>query len=351
MVRKLPDKLARKDSFGKDRKNEDEEEDYGEEKDVKKTRNVASLQHTSEVGSFQNPVAKDGKPRQLSKEGKVAQISSAKKNAVNTKSTRALAMNSTSSFAQSAKKGIANLKKAPEPINAASLVDESVANIAKGPKPRLKDPPNQTFAAAAKPKSAVGKRKSVDDLRIAQNKKKKLENMFDKIYQDLVNATENESNENAPKTIDELIKRAEKIFVRTPSDLVEDKPPTFKQTDAIKKVVSYTDHVASLNKNCGNEPISQCPIWDIGQNTLEILHGLQTMNILLCDIIGGTLATEHQDDADIYKVLSIYLSTFEKVQTINNCHVSLTCIFCIADQTINLSRTHKIKLILIKISK
>ena len=141
---------------------------------MKKTWNVASLQHTSEVGSFQNPVAKDGKPRQLSKEGKVAQISSAKKNAVNTKSTRALAMNSTSSFAQSAKKGIANLKKAPEPINAASLVDESVANIAKGPKPRLKDPPNQTFAAAAKPKSAVGKRKSVDDLPIAQNKKKNL---------------------------------------------------------------------------------------------------------------------------------------------------------------------------------
>ena len=136
---------------------------------------------------------------------------------------------------------------------------------------------------------------------------------------------------------------AENIFDQTPGLLTEDKKPDEKQSEGIVKVVEYIEQIANLKKNskaAGNETtLYQSPIWSVKEDTLKILHGLQTLNIMLCDILGASSSMENDDDADIMKLLAIYMSKLEKPQISNNCKLSLTCIFCIPNQIISYMKT------------
>jgi len=107
--------------------------------------------------------------------------------------------------------------------------------------------------------------------------------------------------------------------------------------------VEYTTQIAELNKKSkaiGNEATPfESPIWSIEEDALKTLHGLQTLNIMLCDILGASLFAEDADDAEIMKLLSIYMSKLEKPQMSSNCNLLLTCTFCIPNQIINYIKT------------
>jgi hypothetical protein len=318
MARKMPEKLAGKRPMGKDQKNEDEEDDYVEEV------------FNTEKGSMKSiPIP----PRNLQKsdeteDGKPAGIPPLEKVPRKAVPKQKPAEEKDGELKIGAKKEKANLKT------------ESAGNR---PKSTVKDAPkpHQSFAAAGKPKSAGAKRKAVEDLNIAQSKKKKEENILAKIFGNMFEDSEEESEDNAPMTTDGLIKRAEKIFEQTPELLIKDKKPNVKQTEGIVKVVEYTTLIAELNKKSkagGNEATPfESPIWSIEEDALKTLHGLQTLNIMLCDILGASLSSEH--DAKIMKVLSIYMSKLEKPQMSSNCNLLLTSTFCIPNQIINYIKT------------
>ena len=107
--------------------------------------------------------------------------------------------------------------------------------------------------------------------------------------------------------------------------------------------MEYTTQIAELNKKSkaiGNEATPfESPIWSIEEDALKTLHGLQTLNIMLCDILGASLFAEDADDAEIMKLLSIYMSKLEKPQMSSNCNLLLTCTFCIPNQIINYIKT------------
>ncbi|KAG9290170.1 hypothetical protein G9A89_021692, partial [Geosiphon pyriformis] len=366
-----------------DRNSEDEEEEFEEEEDAQQSHSVAIPRRTSEEGfnmekdlakplpsqknmlqksdkssdgkaavskplqsvphkalPIQIPLPADGKDAQtrlLSAEGKDAQnrLSSVKKNVAKPKSNavqlqkqaRVLASNSTSKVLQSANRATANLKKAPEPIVAPSPMvapglNQAVANLQ----------PKQSVAAAAKPKSIVAKRKPLEDLRIAQSKKAKPDEMFAKIFESIYNQDDLESvdDDTEPMKIDCMIAQAEKKFHHTPADLGENETINDKETEEIMQVVGYTATIAKAHKKssveAGKEPSSQSPIWSTEKGALQMLHGLQTMNIIVCDILASIAFYKKSDDAPIMQMLSIYISRLGNVPWSHNCAQSLTCI-------------------------
>jgi hypothetical protein len=347
MARKMPEKLAGKRPLGKDEKNEDEEEDYEEdvfntEKGSMKSipippRNLHKSDET-EDGKPAGILPLEKVPRKAPPKEKLAEEKEGELNLSSTKGKDAPIRQTSAkkSVLQSAEKKTANQK------NAAAVPTQSAGNR---PKSTLKDTakPHPSFRASGKPKSASGKRKAVEDLINAESKKKKEETILAKIFGDIFDESEEESEENGPMTIDGLIKRAEIIFEQTPDLLVDDKKPNEKQTEGIVKVVEYTAQIAELNKKSkmvGNEATPfESPIWSTDEDALKTLHGLQTLNIMLCDILGASLPAVNADDAEIMKLLAIYMSKPEKPQMSRNCNLLLTCIFCIPNQIINFIKT------------
>jgi len=207
--------------MGKDQKNKDEEEDYVEEVFTTEKGSMKSipipprnLQRSDEI--------EDGKPAGIPPLEKVPRKAVPKQKPAEEKDGE-LNLSSTIGIdapicLTSAKKAV--LKSAKK--EKANLKNESAGNR---PKSTLKDAtkPHQSFAAAGKPKSAGAKRKASEDLNIAQSKKKKEENILAKIFGNIFEDSEEESEENALMTIDGLIKRAENIFEQTPEQLIKDK--------------------------------------------------------------------------------------------------------------------------------
>jgi hypothetical protein len=367
MARKLPEKLAGKRAMGKDEKNEDEEEVYEDEVFNTEEGSMKSIPiPPRNYHKFDE--TEDGKPAGIPPSGKVPRkalpkekLAEEKEGEPNLSSAKGIdaSIRQTSakkSVLQSAEKKTDNRKNAAErmnaPISFAGLLPIQTAG--NRPKSTMKDSPkpDQSFTAAGKPKSASAKRKSVEDLCIAESKKKKEEKIA-KIFGNIFDDSDEESEENAAMTIDGLIKRAEDIFEQTPDLLLEDKRPNEKQKEGIVKIVDFTEEIANQkkkSKGAGNEttPLAS-PIWSIKEDALKTLHGLQTLNIMLCDILGASVPATNADDADIMKALSIYMSKLEKPQMSDNCNPYLTCIFCIPNQIINYIKTIMRMLTLIKI--
>ena len=312
---------------------------------------------------------KTAQTRLLSAKGKDAQnrLSSDKNKFAKTKSNdvlvsneaRALASTSTSKVLQSANQGIGNLKKPPEPIFAPSPViapgsKQAAANLQRVPKTtnKIAQKHKQSVAAATESKSLITKRKAREDQTIPQRKKARSDDMFAKAYETTYNKDnleseskkgmfkkvydniynkdnlESEDEANELLTSDRLIAKAEKICQRTAADLGENSPLEEKDTKALLKVVRYSAKIAKACNTLDGSS-SESPIWSTETPALERLHGLQAMNIMVCDILASLAQYEESDDSAIMQMLSIYISKFGNIHCLYNCKkVSLAFLDC-----------------------
>ena len=250
---------------------------------------------------------------------------------------RANSSSSTSKVLQSANRATANLKVAPETIVAptskiAPDPKQAVANLRREPKPtnNVAQMPKQSVGAVvAKPKTTIAKRKPVEDLGIAQRKKAKPDDDFAELFEKFYNQDNLDSDydETVPMTIDRMIEKAEKLLHTTTGQFADDKPIDEKDKEEIKQVVRYAGMIARIHdrpNETGKEPRCQSPIWSTEIGVLQILHGLQALNILLCDVLASIAAFEKAEDDQIMKMLAIYLSKLINAHWYHHCTQFLT---------------------------
>jgi hypothetical protein len=236
---------------------------------------------------------------------------------------------------QSANRTNTNLKVAPETIVAPTskvvpFPKQTMATLRGEPKPtnNVAQMPKQSVAAlVTNPKTTIAKRKSVEDLDILPKKKGKKDDDFDELFEKYYNQDnlDSDHDEKGPMTIDRLIAKAEKLFNISLGVFAENNPIDQKAKDEIKQVIRYVAMIANIHdKSTGEEPRCQSPMWSTEIGALQMLHGLQELNILLCDILAYINAYQAADDDQIMKMLSIYLSKLTNVEWYQNCSQLLT---------------------------
>ena len=139
-------------------------------------------------------------------------------------------------------------------------------------------------------------------------------------------------------TIDRLIEKAEDSLNISTGLFADDNPIDKKAKDEIEQVIRYTAKIATIHDKpnaTGKEPRCQSPIWNTEKGALQMLHGLQELNILLCDILAYFTAYKAADDDQIIKMLAIYLSTLTNVHWYHNCTKFLTCISALSSSLSN----------------
>ena len=350
-----------------DEDSEDEEPEFEDEEDAQQKHSVATPRRTSEEGSNGGSnVAKDlakhlsSKKKQLQsvprKAPPINRPSSVINNVPKPKSNglqrsnqaRANSSSSTSKVLQSANRATANLKVAPETIVAptskiAPDPKQAVANLRREPKPtnNVAQMPKQSVAAlVAKTKTTIAKRKAVEDLDILQSKKAKKDDDFDDLFEKYYNKDnlDSDHDEKEVMTIDRLIEKAEDSLNISTGVFADDNPIDKKAKDEIEQVIRYTAKIATIHDKpnaTGKEPRCQSPIWSTELGALQMLHGLQELNILLCDILAYFTAYKAADDDQIIKMLAIYLSTLTNVHWYHNCTKFLTCISALSSSLSN----------------
>jgi hypothetical protein len=312
---------------------EDEEAEFSdEEEDAQKSRRTSkegvhiqedlAKAHPYQKKKLQSLNGKAPPPNQktVTGNGKDAQRrqSSDKKNEVKTKSNqgRSNASSSRSQVSQSANKAFANITKVSELTFAQSNV---VANQQKGQKTanNVAQKPKQSFAATAKPQPTSSKRKPMEDLGIAESKKSKQDLAFAKLLDEIYNQDNLDSDdeeETEPMTIDRLIKKAEKASDVATGAIGKNDPVDETDKSEMLNVAAYASIVARLQKKsseAGKEPCSQSPIWSTDQSSFQKLHAMQTMNIIVCDILASYEGYAKGGKDPIMKLLSIYLCKFQ----------------------------------------
>ena len=336
-----------------DSDSEDKEVEFEDEEDAQQKHSVATPRRTSEEGSNGGSnVRKDlAKPlpshkKQLQsvprKAPPINRPSSVINNVPKPKSNglqrsnqaRANSSSSTSKVLQSANRATANLKVAPETIVAptskvAPDPKQAVANLRREPKPTNNVAQMSKQSVVAKPKTTIAKRKPVEDLGIAQRKKAKPDDEFADLFEKIYNQDNLDSDydETEPMTIDRMIEKAEDLFEITTAQFADDKPIDKKDRDEIKLVIRYAAMIAMIQdkpNETGKEPRCQSPIWSTEIGVLQILHGLQALNILLCDVLASIAAFEKAEDDQIMKMLAIYLSKLINAHWYQHCTQFLT---------------------------
>ena len=303
---------------------EDDEAVFDEEEEAQQPRRTSDEGVHIQKKKMQSLIGKAPPPNQktLTENGKDAQSrqSSDKKNEAKPKSNqgRPNASSSGSQVLQSANKAIANLTKKSELTFAQS---KNVGNQQKGQKTanNVAQKPNQAFAASAKPKPTSSKRKPMEDLGSAESKKAKLDDKFAKLLDDIYNQDDldsDEEEETEPMTIDRLIAKAEKDSDIATGAIGDNKPVDETDVKEMLNLAAYASHIARIQKKtleAGKEPCSQSPIWSTDQSSLQRLHAMQRMNIIVCDILASHEGYAKGGKDPIMKLLSIYLGKLQNV--------------------------------------